>query len=294
MQISFPREVRCNLAGYSWLARTGAQLEPLRREEIRFCGRGLSWFDANLCGPFGAILTACKLRLNTVSLDEIPAPIIQAWGQNGFYRHFGGADFVDHFDTTIGYRRFTLDEDKTFVRYLRGELMEKELPTMSRSAKARFESNVQEVFTNAVHHSFSVHGVFSCGQHFPHKNRLDLTLTDLGVGFGFRVSEFLNAPISSLAAIEWALEQGHTTRVGNIAGGLGLKRLAQFLAQNEGHLQILSGDGFYQQHGGKISRQTLRHSFGGSVVNLSFNTLDATFYSEDDETSAGEEIAIFG
>ena len=71
-------------------------------------------------------------------------------------------------------------------------------------------------------HSRTQLGIFSCGQFFPARNRLDFTVTDLGVGIRTNVRNHLQCDLDADTAIVWAVQEHHTTKRGTIPGGLEL------------------------------------------------------------------------
>jgi hypothetical protein len=52
--------------------------------------------------------------------------------------------------------------------------------------------------------------------------------------------------MNSDQAIEWALQEGNTTRKGSVPGGLGLKLIREFIAMNKGRIQIVSDRGYWE------------------------------------------------
>ena len=52
---------------------------------------------------------------------------------------------------------------------------------MSAGLIKKFRESVFEIFSNAVLHSRTKLGIFSCGQFFPNRHQLDFSVVDLGV-----------------------------------------------------------------------------------------------------------------
>lgn len=182
LTVAFPRSIRSDRAGFNWLAEVGSLLHEQQGATIAFSDRNLQWFDSNLCSPLGALLYQAQLGGSSILLDA-PGPILGAWSRNGFAYAFGGGDMIDTFDTTLIYQRFERRRERRFAAYVQRELMPKDIPKMTPPARRQFERNLQEIFNNAVNHAASERGVFSCGQFFPHKNYINFTVCDLGVGF---------------------------------------------------------------------------------------------------------------
>ena len=84
--------------------------------------------------------------------------------------------------------------------------------------------------------------------------------------------------MNSDKAIEWALQEGNTTRKGNVPGGLGLKLIREFITMNKGRIQIVSDRGYWEfsPQGETLTR--IDTSFPGTVINIEINTADTSSY----------------
>lgn len=139
------------------------------------------------------------------------------------------------------YQRFDIEDDRYFSNYIeKGLVNRQEIPNMSSGLHKQFYQSILEIFNNAVVHSKSKLGVFSCGQYFPQRNRLAFSVADLGVGIQENVNHYLKMDISPEEAIDWATQDNNTTKNANIPGGLGLKLLREFIDLNGGCIQIVS------------------------------------------------------
>ena len=114
------------------------------------------------------------------------------------------------------------------------------MPVMSPGLLKKFRESIFEIFSNAVLHSRTEMGIFSCGQFFPRRHRLDFSVADLGIGMRRNIQENTGMDLSSVAALEWATQGQNTTKRGPVPGGLGLKLLSEFIDLNGGCIQILS------------------------------------------------------
>src|SRR5690606_30454820 len=141
--------------------------------------------------------------------------------------------------TTMPYRRIQLDDQTRFDGYLRRHVQGKGIPTMTAALAAVFKRKLYEVFENAVIHSHSEIGVCCCGQYFPNEKKLDITIADGGVEIRQNVRRYLGNPkLSSVDAMRWAMEEGHSTKAGPQPGGLGFKSLKDFVTLNRGRIHI--------------------------------------------------------
>ena len=157
-------------------------------------------------------------------------------------------------------------------------LQRAEMPSMSPGLLKKFWESLHEIFNNAATHSRSKLGVFSCGQFFPNRNRLDFTVADLGIGIRENVNADPQRHMTAVEAISWAVQANTTTRTGGIPGGLGLALLCKFIGLNDGGIQIVSDQGYFRQKGQKTECLELGGSFPGTVVSIEVNTADTKSY----------------
>ncbi len=237
------------------------------------------WFDADMCAAFGAILYSLGNRLNEVNLIQIPQKVETILSKNGFLSHYGREKIPDRWGTTIPYRRFDVQDDHYFADYIEDELIHRsEIPEMSHSLLKKFRESIFEIFSNAVLHSHTKLGIFSCGQFFPNRNRLDFTVADLGVTMLENIKNYTGTELSPEEAIIWATQEGHTTKGDNLPGGLGLKILYDFIHLNGGCLQIVSDAGYWQLKDSRVITKPLTYSFPGTVASIEINTADTAAY----------------
>ena len=157
---------------------------------------------------------------------------------------------------------------------------------MSPGLLKKFRESIFEILSNAVIHSKTELGIFSCGQFFPKYHRLDFSIADLGIGIRNNVKQNANLDLTAEKAIQWALEGNNTTKKGSIPGGLGLKLLCEFIKMNKGRIQIVSDKGYWElSNNGQIQTQSFLNPFPGTVVNIEINTADTNSYCLSSEIS---------
>lgn len=242
------------------------------------------WIDANMCAPFGALLTSYIYspqhkgkQLLLLNINENVEDILT---KNGFLSDFCNEPRKpDIFQTTIEYRKFE-DLDpipiKDYVeRYFIRKHMATHIPSMSTPLQKKFRGSIFEIFENAIHHSETQKGIFACGQYFPKKNLLRFSIADLGIGFRNNIYKHLKIDFSPEGAISWAVDGSHTTRLPDegIPGGLGLKLIKNFICVNGGEITIVSDGGYWKFENGKEKLERLRIPFPGTLVNITINTL---------------------
>jgi hypothetical protein len=224
--------------------------------------------------------------MNEVKLTNIPKDVTRILSKNGFLSNYGREALPDTWGTTIPYRRFDAKDDRYFAGYIEEEFVQRsEMPRMSRGLLKKFRESVFEIFSNSVIHSQTKLGIFSCGQYFPKRDRLDFSVADLGIGIRHNILEQTGLDLPAAAAIAWATDGQNTTKRGSIPGGLGLKLLREFITLNSGRIQIVSDSGYWALEGGEVIIKELPYSFPGTVVSIEIDTADKRSYKLSSEIS---------
>jgi anti-sigma regulatory factor (Ser/Thr protein kinase) len=145
---------------------------------------------------------------------------------------------------------------------------------MSKGVRASLHLSINELLTNTFDHSGDIEGCLVCAQAYTARGNVNICLTDFGKGILKSLSSapeysYLN---DSIDAIELAIQEGVTSRVGKLAG-LGLTHIHRFLKVNEGEVHIISGDGWVYwnyKNGNNVTpkRKRLAIAFEGTIVNI--------------------------
>lgn len=282
-------DIRHDKAGFEALTDLYSKIKDCLFENIEIDMKRTSWFDADMCAAFGAILYQLGSNVNTIKLTNISSSIEKILTKNGFLSHYGHEKIPDQWGTTIPYHRFDVKDDRYFADYIETELMNhSEIPKMSSKLNKRFQESIFEIFSNAVLHSHTKLGIFSCGQFFPRRHQLDFSIVDLGIGMRQNIKNIMGLDLSPEEAINWATSGSNTTKHGQVPGGLGLKILGEFIDHNDGCIQIVSDAGYWKRAKKKIEIGTLTHVFPGTAVNIEINTADQASYKLASELSATE------
>lgn len=288
MKFSLP-EIRHDLAGFVALVCLNAEVGDRRFGRIEIDMAAVSWFDADMCAPFGAILYRIGRNVNTVQLSNLQPDVERILSKNGFLSHYGRMPLRDTYGTTIPYQRFNVKDDRFFASYVESKFVQRsEIPSMTLGLAKRFRESVFEIFSNAVIHSQTELGIFSCGQFFPKRHRLDFSVADLGIGIRRNVKEYAGLDLPAHEAIIWATQGQNTTKRGPIPGGLGLKLLCEFINLNGGRIQIVSDAGYWFLEKGHTETALLPMPFPGTIVNVEINTADTQSYALTSELKESE------
>lgn len=268
--------IHSNHQGFSALGDLAAKTIALEYSKVEICFEKVRWFDANMAAPLGAVIARIADRYNLVSVVEIPSTL-SILHRNGFLAAIGAPSQSLPSETVLPYVRFRKHDTNRFYDYLDEHLPGKGLPDMSSDFALRFQQSLGEIFVNADTHSESELGVFVCGQFYPTKQRLDISMADAGITIPGRVKKRFGIPMPDAIALKWALVEGNTTKEGT-PGGVGLELLRKFVSENGGKLQIASGCAFWEFHEGKEKLLPLTNPFPGTVVNLEVFTGDDKVY----------------
>jgi len=267
--------VESDFEGFSHLINLAHQMEALQYSHITLDFKEVRWFSANMCAPLGAILYRTSRRLNTVRLVNIPPDVESILAKNGFLGNYGRPLLQDIWSTTIQYSRFEQKDDRYFADYIQKHFASKAIPVMSDNLRKKFWESIFEIFSNAVIHSETQLGIFSCGQYFPRKNQIWFSVADLGIGMRRKLATSRNLIKPAEEAIMWAMEGRNTTKTGPIPGGLGLKLLREFIRLNQGRIEVVSDSGYWEQRpDGSNYMKPFSAVFPGTVVNIEINTAD--------------------
>lgn len=235
------------------------------------------WFAANMCSALAGIFELLQNNLNEIQLIEIPPNIQTILQKNNFLSYYGKSGIVDSNHTTIPFCKLKKTDGRYFKNYIFEELLGKdELPDMTQAVKNKIAEAIYEIFVNAQIHS-ETNYIFTCGQFYPNKHKIEFTVTDIGIGFKQKVNQSFNKQLSAIQAIKWAVKDRHTTKKGT-PGGIGLAFLQEFILHNKGKMQIISSDGFYEYENGRETVKTFKGEYPGTVVNLQFMTNDKQIY----------------
>ena len=245
------------------------------------------WFDANMCAPFGAILSIINKKNTGITLD-CPDKVMKILQKNQFLPNFGfdKPPMPDDYESTIEYIQFDVTDSDKFKKYVETHFGNNVhgLPKMSHELIKKFRESLYEIFVNSVFHS-ETNQIFACDQYFHLQNRLDFSIVDLGIGFHGNINKNMNLHLSPKDAVIWAMTENQTTKKGGIVpGGLGLKLIKEFIEQNNGKMQIVTYNGYWEFSNGRTTLNTFRSNFPGTVVNIEINTADSSSHFLESET----------
>lgn len=286
MRIKIPNKITSEFYGYNQIIRFIKNASNLNNTTIELDFEFVTFLEANLCAVLGVCFEILEENGNKVTLINLQPKVERIMRKNTFLLKYGYEALDDFYQTTISYQKFTPGNDEGFNAYITQQLLFMPgFPSHSKALGKAILRNIFEIFENARTHGDCEY-IHTCGQYFPKKQDkpLHFTIVDKGVNIQENVCNYLSKNIKAEEAIKWAMQKGHTTKVGDTSGGLGLNVIFEFIKLNKGKIQVISADGFYEFNKGKERISTMSNSFNGTIVNLRFNLSDAkTYYLKGEE-----------
>ncbi len=277
MKIDFPRKITSEVIGYETLIGFYEKMSTIYDSKITIDFRNNYWFEANLCAIFGAMVEELENRGNVIKLINIKQPK-DILSRNGFLINHGVPKPVLSHNTELDYKTFSHKQGKSFSLYIDNEILKKQgFPILSNLLSKKINESIFELYENARTHG-ECKNIHTCGQYFPSKRRLHITIVDMGQTIKYNVNNYLKSSRTGSECIEWAMEDKNTTKTGTISGGLGLAIIFEFIKLNKGKIQIISSDEYWELRSGEIFKQNLNFNFNGTIANLEFNLSDKNKY----------------
>ncbi len=283
--------VKTDCEGYDSLASLYEDIIFSKEGEVLVDFSLCQRFDANLAAVLGALLLWMSQQGIKVYVSR-PAHVgvRRTLTRNHFLRAFDVETQNEDKENFIGYRQFGANEQDEFKEYVESELINKRrFPKHTETAGKKIMESIYEIYVNAISHSECA-VVHSCGEFLSGNtsSSLDMTIVNCGVTIADKVNQYMRArnlpELDSCKCIEWAMEEGNTTK--NVPGGLGLSLIKDFIRLNDGVLQIVSADALYEYRSGVVVMHTLGNNFPGTIVNMEFNPNDTDtkkyYYGEED------------
>ncbi len=214
-------------------------------KEIYTCCKDLEWLDANLAALWSALIHRLRVEKQiVVTLDEESlSKRFSILVRNGFSQpEISGFGLQQTF---IRNANFTSTQEKEFTTYISGELLQqKQIKNLPSQLKGLLEQNLFELYENVIKHAGTSDPLFLCGQYYPVRNELVVSVVDLGQTFLPPINTRTKGSIIDQAgAIDWALKGN--SEMGAEGGGHALKCIREYF-DSQGHaLQIITGNGYW-------------------------------------------------
>ena len=171
-------------------------------------------------------------------------------------------------------------------------------PLHQHDLKKYLQYLIAEILNNVADHSGSEDGGFAMAQYYPTKRKVQIAVADSGVGFLSHIGNIYPEVTTDEEALIKAIEMGVTASSNRMYGhernaGYGLYALLEIIKATKGQVVIISNTGILRYINGKITTDTLRERWNGTVVAFEFiekNTdydfeqmMSKCMYIEEDE-----------
>ena len=261
-------------------------------EEVRFDFSRCHFLRPNAVAFLGGLARLIASRQGTAIFDWDTlrdSAIKMNLRQNGFAGMFGQpySGWTGH---SIPYREDGFQDVNAIMDYLTDSWLGRGWVQVSTRLRDAIVGRMWEIYNNAFEHSGSEIGVFSCGQHFHHQNELCLSVVDFGQGIPAKVRNYLSSDsragqLTAAGCLRWAFQRGNSTTKADVARGLGLDLLKEFVRLNQGKLEVYSNEGYVviDQNGERFENRSA--SFEGTVFHITLRC-DETLYRFADEADA--------
>lgn len=286
MRFNLNQKIKSNFQGYSDFIELYHAIKASSDKEIEINFSGTNWFEANLSAVLGGIIELLTVEGKKVTIKDVfNANVKDILQRNSFLTDFGGNQIDQRKESIITYKKFYPNADIDFIQYIKDELLTRpDFPRHSRKLEKKINENIFELYENARTHG-QCRQIHTCGQYYPSRKRLDITIVDMGRTIKKNVNEYLDKTCTGSETIVWAIQYGNTTKTGNISGGLGLSIIMEFIQRNKGKIQIVSSDGFWEYRKGMMETKLFSHLFPGTIVTIEFNLEDKNSYQLKEEIS---------
>lgn len=277
--IKLSGEIKTNNYGFNKLIEFYYRCLNYSNVNISIDLYSLRWMDANLSAFFQSIIYKL-IRERNLSFSTDKTFVDNRFSvlrRNGFLNF--DEPIEDNRESTVGLKMFDSKECNNFDHYIQNDLLNHRSLCDKTDLVENITDNLLEVFNNYQIHANTQDPVFVCGQYFPNRSNgeVNFTMVDLGVGFLDLISAKDPNIDTSVKAIRWALIEKNTTKSithNGEPGGLGLYDLYQYMKDNNGILEIITGDVYWtsKHQGTKFdSYKTLLRPYIGTTINLVFN-----------------------
>lgn len=243
------------------------------------------WIDGNLCAFLGALVYRLSVENNlkfSMDAKQVSAKCKILFANDFLPITQDEKDYKRK--SCLPFRGFLPNQKDEFFNYLENDLFaHNAMPKLSLAIQDELIDNLGEIYGNIEKHAETKLPFFVCGQYYPSKNSLNFTISDLGVGFFKKINAQKTLDIKTCGeAVLWAVA-GNSTKP-DVPGGTGLKVLNAYLQDNNGSMQIYTGDAAWCSktvnsvlYPDGVS--SLRNNYLGATINLEFNTKNLNFRS---------------
>lgn len=280
--IKMPKKICSTYDGYSNLINNFNKYtqDEFKNSTICIDFSDNNWFDSNLLPIiYGYVEYGVKfLNISSQYKRSASNKLHELMIRNGFASQcFNMTNEPHKKETVIPFKIFNATETRNFAVYIEQEIV-KYFPKMDDDVQKDLSNYIQELFGNAQIHTDCTR-VYTCGQYYPKKQKMDFTIVNLGRTIRDNVKKYFNNNKNKIpmSTVQWAVEPGNTTKLAS-SGGLGLTLMRDFIHFNCGKYQIISGYEFWELNAQRVITKEFIKPFPGTIVNIEISQNDKKFY----------------
>lgn len=282
--ITVPTRLNIDTSSYHFLAKLQYDIYACHETSIILSFDNCIFTHAAFTAYFGALKTVAQKWGKDVSIfSENNSKILNYFKKSGLYEYYSMTTDSYTNQNAIPFNKVNLD-DRNIINYI-DNIINLAPIKLSDACRDLLFKNVYEIFSNATEHSKSSCGVFACGHWMPNKKKLIFSVCDTGTGIPRLVKQQYSS-ITSIEAINWALQRGNSTKqlTDGVPRGLGMADLKDFTGLNNGALIIFSNDVYYNcsKENEKIQ---LPYDIVGTLITLIITADDEHIYILKEEQS---------
>lgn len=287
LTVLYEYNLQNNIRTYQELIKTYHLILESNAQTVYLDMQKVEFIAANLFAVLGGMCTElCEVKKQKIVFRSVGNKIKTVMQKNRFGVHFYIESIVDEHHTTIEYRRFradTIDLEK-FEKYIFLNVFQhKDMPDMSEGVRDVMIDNFLEMFNNVIDHG-EAEFVYACGQVFPSKREVVLSIVDFGNTIRDNIEKYQKSIlVHEECSLNWAITRGNSTKANTAPGGLGFSIILDFLKQNEGEFILISGNEYLYKNSKKAGFTMLENCFPGTIVTIIFNMDDDFSYILVDE-----------
>ncbi len=255
--------------------------------DIRFDFSDCTFIKQNGVAFLAGLSSYIRKKGGTVSIDDdsiLPA-VKMNLAQNGFLKEITGS--IEPWDgNSVPLRKYTSGDIDLIEAYLEERWIGKGWIHASNLLSRKIVGNVIELYVNAFEHSKSEIEVFTCGQRFPQKKNLVLTIIDFGIGIPQSVNNFFKESgekYNGIFRLETAFQDGFSTKIRDRPRGIGLDLLKNFIQKNNGSMDIYSNNEYSHITSNESVYMNKDFYFHGTAINIKLKC-DEKYYVIEGES----------
>jgi anti-sigma regulatory factor (Ser/Thr protein kinase) len=262
MEIVIPQKLTNNFQGIVFFTELYHRTKKCYGEEVIFNFEETKVFESNLFSVLGCLISSLEKKKNKPRLLGIQEPLANLFNTKKLVNGTAKKDLWKHL---IKCQNFTSSKEEALSEYLETKIFpERPDISLNQHLKMAIQLCVAEAFRNAFVHS-KCREVFISHYFSVYNKKLFVSIVNKGKTF-IDISS-INHPIS---AVEWAVKNG-TTTLSKEHKGIGLYTIRQFVQQNQGKIQIMSGNAVWKQVKQRTFSKEYEKAFPGTLITLEFN-----------------------